>query len=97
MQQDEQHKHPITPPNARGELGRRVIGKVLAEISTNGEVLRITCSDGTDVGVVWVDDGGNILKGKPLLVQHGIRLKVKDPHAIVTAHAVGLPGLKPTR
>jgi len=84
---------PITPANACGEIGRRIVGKVVAEVSTNGEVLRITSNDGSEIGIVWVDDNGNVLKGKPLIVKHGIRLRAEGMRDIITAHAAGLPEL----
>lgn len=55
-------------------LTYRLIGKRVAQVATNGHVLRITSADGVDLDVVWVDDNGVPIKGRPAVLNHGPRL-----------------------
>lgn len=56
------------------DITARLRGKRIAAVMTNGNTLRITADDGTEIDVVWADDNGRPLKGKPVIVNHGLRL-----------------------
>lgn len=58
------------------DLTRRLRGKTVAEVMTNGHVMQIRTHDGGDVHIAWVNDNGEIIKGKPVCVHHGVRLAV---------------------
>jgi hypothetical protein len=56
------------------DITRRLRGKQVAEVTTNGNVLRITTKDGDDIDIVWLDDNGAPIKGKPAARKHGPRI-----------------------
>lgn len=56
------------------DITARLRGKKIAAITTNGSKMRITCHDGSEMDVMWVDDNGRILKGKPMIGNYGVRL-----------------------
>lgn len=56
------------------DLTRRLRGKQIARVMSNGHVLIIETVDGAEMKIVWVDDNGNIIKGKPLVQSTGVRL-----------------------
>lgn len=55
-------------------INGRLAGKVVAEVLTNGHVLKIRTTTGEEVDIVWLDDNGLPIKGKPAVQQHGVRL-----------------------
>jgi len=56
------------------DITARLRGKTIAAITTNGYAVRITCHDGSEMDVMWVDDNGRRLKGKPMIGNYGVRL-----------------------
>lgn len=56
------------------DLTRRLRGKRVAHVATNGHVLSIRMEDGSEVNVAWVNDNGIPIKGKPVVESHGARL-----------------------
>ncbi len=56
------------------DLTRRLRGKTVAAVMTNGHILQLRTSDGAEINICWVDDNGRPIKGQPLCVQHGVRL-----------------------
>lgn len=56
------------------DITLRLRGKTVADVLTNGHVLRLCATDGTEVEIVWLDDNGAPLKGKPAVMKHGVRL-----------------------
>lgn len=57
---------------------------------TNGHVLAIRTEDGAEIRVVWVDDNGNVLKGKPLVQGHGLRLRADGMNEVIDGREAGL-------
>lgn len=55
-------------------INTRLAGKVVAEVLTNGRVLKIRTTTGEEIDIVWLDDNGLPLKGKPAVQKHGVRL-----------------------
>ncbi|MEY5101240.1 MAG: hypothetical protein RJA36_3959 [Pseudomonadota bacterium] len=71
-----------------GAISMRVRGKTVADVLTNGHELRIACTDGSEVSVVWLDDNGAPLKGKPAIVQHGARLLARGVDELIHYPAI---------
>ncbi len=65
------------------DLTRRLRGKTVAAILTNGHVLMIQTTDGAEVHIAWADDNGRALKGQPVCVQHGVRLATRGLHDLI--------------
>lgn len=65
------------------DITRRLRGKTVAGVMTNGNALRITTSDGADVDIVWLDDNGVPINGKPAVRVHGPRLVMKGMQDLV--------------
>lgn len=57
---------------------------------TNGSVLCIRTEDGAEIRVQWVDDNGNVLKGRPLVEGVGLRLRAEGMKDIINLRAAGL-------
>lgn len=72
------------------DLTRRLRGKQIACVMTNGSVLCIRTEDGAEIRVKWVDGNGNVLRGMPLVEGSGLRLKAEGMRDIIHAKAVGL-------
>jgi len=65
------------------DINLRLYGKRVAAVLANGHVLQIRTEDGAEVDIVWLDDNGRPLKGKPALVKHGIRLDARGAQEAV--------------
>jgi hypothetical protein len=72
------------------ELTRRLRGKQVACVMTNGHVLAIRTEDGAEIRVVWVDDNGDVLKGRPLVQGHGLRMRAEGLREIIDGREAGL-------
>ena len=59
------------------DLTLRLRGKRVAAVMTNGHLLNICTEDGAELTIAWVDDNGVPIKGKPVVAQHGVRLKMR--------------------
>lgn len=57
---------------------------------TNGHVLAIRTEDGAEIKVVWVDDNGKVLKGRPVVQGVGLRLRAEGMREIVSAASAGV-------
>lgn len=74
------------------DITARLRGKTIAAVTTNGAKLRITCTDGSEMDVLWVDDNARPLRGRPMIGNFGVRLAaegIKDilqPDLIRNAH-----------
>ncbi len=56
------------------DITRRLRGKRIAAVTTNGSMVRITCDDNSEMDVCWVDDNGRPIKGRPMIGNFGVRL-----------------------
>lgn len=56
------------------QLTTRLLGKRVAAVLTNGHVLSIRAHDGTELEIVWLDDNGVPVRGKPALHKAGVRI-----------------------
>lgn len=65
------------------DLTLRLRGKVVRDVQTNGHALRISTDDGAELEVVWLDDNGRPIKGRPAIIRHGVRLAATGVHDIV--------------
>lgn len=74
------------------DITARLRGKTIAAVTTNGSKLRITCADGSEMDVMWVDDNAKPIRGRPMIGNFGVRLAaagIKDvmqPDLIRNAH-----------
>ena len=74
------------------DITARLRGKTIAAVTTNGYQLRITCADGSEMDVAWVDDNARPIRGRPMVGNFGVRLAaagIKDilkPDLIRNAH-----------
>lgn len=68
----------------------RLGGKKLREAITNGHQLVLVMDDGSEAVVVWVDDNGNVIKGKPLLFSAGVRMRARGLQELLSARSLGL-------
>ena len=74
-------------------LTQRLLNKRVAAVLSNGNVLQIRCTDGSEIDVAWLDDHGLPIKGKPALytagarlIAHGMRDIINSPQ--LTRHGV---------
>lgn len=65
------------------DLTARLRGKRIAEVLTNGHVLKIVTDDNVEINVVWVDGNGEPMKGKPVVAQHGPRLVARGAQDLI--------------
>lgn len=65
------------------DLTRRLRGKVIESLLTNGHLLQLRTSDGAEMHIAWADDEGRALKGQPLCVHHGVRLIAAGLHDLI--------------
>lgn len=56
------------------DLTVRLRGKKIGDVLTNGHILKLCTDDGAEINIAWLDDNGRPIKGKPAIVQHGLRL-----------------------
>lgn len=56
---------------------------------SNGILLLIRMTDGSEISVAWVDDNGKAIKGKPVISDKGFRLKVADFKDLVLVRNAG--------
>lgn len=68
----------------------RLAGKKLREALTNGIELVLVMDDGSEAHVMWVDDNGAPIKGKPILWNTGVRMKARGVQELINAASVGL-------
>jgi len=66
-------------------LTMRLGGKKLREALTNGHTLVLVLDDGSEVSVVWVNDNGETIKGKPLLLKTGVRMRAHGLQELLLA------------
>ncbi len=64
-------------------LTLRCVGKTLAAVLTNGHVLQLRMTDGSELSIAWADDHGNPIKGKPVLAQSGVRLQARGVQDLI--------------
>lgn len=65
------------------DLTIRLRGKRIAEVLTNGHALKIVTDDGAEVNVIWVNDNGEAINGKPVVAQHGLRLQARGVRDLI--------------
>lgn len=68
----------------------RLAGKRLREALTNGIELVLVMDDGSEAHVMWVDDNGVPIKGKPILWNTGVRMKARGVQELINAASAGL-------
>ena len=59
------------------DITARLRGKKVAAVLTNGHILQIRTEDGAEIDIVWLNDNGQPIKGKPAVRQHGLRLQAR--------------------
>lgn len=59
------------------DITTRIVGKRVAAVLSNGHVLQIRTACGAELEIVWLDDNGRPLKGKPVLAASGVRLQAR--------------------
>lgn len=57
--------------------------KSVEYVATNGHILVIRCTDGTELRVAWVDDNGIAVDGTPVLRFAGKHIIARNGHEIV--------------
>jgi hypothetical protein len=57
-------------------------GKQVLDVLSNGRILQIRCEGGVELSIAWVDDANNPIAGRPVLVDHGIRILMPSGDAI---------------
>jgi hypothetical protein len=72
------------------DLTRQLKGKKIAAVFSNGHVLQFRMEDGAEFNVVWLNDNGEPLKGKPVVAQHGFRLKAAGMKDIIHVRQAGV-------
>lgn len=50
-------------------------GKTVDTVTANGKAMRITMTDGTEVDLVWMNEEGRGLEGRPHILAHGRRIR----------------------
>lgn len=76
-------------------LTLRCAGKTVAAVMTNGHLLQLRMTDGSELSIAWADDTGQPLKGKPVLVQAGVRLQARGLQDLI--HLPGAARLETAR
>jgi hypothetical protein len=59
------------------DLTRQLQGREIAAVLCNGTVVLIQTKDGREIAIKWVDDNGVALKGRPVISQKGLRMKMR--------------------
>lgn len=59
------------------DLTKRLRGKTVAEVSTDGRVLRITTTSNEMIDIAWLSDGAQFKKGFPICVRHGVKISAE--------------------
>lgn len=67
------------------DITARLRSKRFAHATTNGHILRITMEDNSELDVMWVDGNGVPIKGKPVVVNHGVRLNARGINDLINA------------
>lgn len=65
----------MTVPVMYGEITARLFNRVVRQVMTNGHLLKVTTADNNEVTIAWVDGEGRPLKGRPVVIQSGARIK----------------------
>lgn len=74
------------------DITRRLRGKRVAAVATNGNTLRITTEDGDDIDIVWLDDNGVPIKGQPAAAKHGPRIICRGMQDLVLYPSIRTKG-----
>lgn len=67
------------------DLTKRLRGRRVASVQTNGSVLALRLEDNSEVCIAWVDDNGRAMKGRPVLHSSGGRLVARSLHDLIRA------------
>jgi len=59
------------------DITSRIVGKRVAAVLSNGHVLQIRTECGAELSLVWLDDNGVPLKGRPVIAESGVRLQAR--------------------
>lgn len=59
------------------DITSRIVGKRVAAVLSNGHVLQIRTACGAEMSLVWLDDNGRPLKGRPVIAESGVRLQAR--------------------
>lgn len=60
------------------DLTRQLQGREIAAVLCNGTTVMIQTKDGREIGIKWVDDNGQSIKGKPVVGQKGFRVNARS-------------------
>lgn len=74
------------------DLTRRIAGRRVAAVLTNGHVLQLRMHDGSEIDIAWVDGEGRPIRGKPVMLGTGVRLV-----AAGTSDLIHLPAARQER
>lgn len=70
------------------DITLRLRGKRIASVTTNGAKIRITCEDGSEMDILWVNDNGLPVKGKPMIGNFGVRLAAEGVKDLIRSDLV---------
>ena len=70
------------------DITTRIVGKRIAAVLSNGHVLQLRTACGAELDIVWLDDNGLPVKGRPVIASSGVR-----PQARGFRDLIHLPGI----
>lgn len=73
------------------DLTKRLRGKTVAEVSTDGRVLRIVTTSNEMIDIAWLTDGAMFKKGFPICVRHGVKVDARGFVELIAASAKEYP------
>jgi len=60
------------------DLTRQLQGREIAAVLCNGTVVLIQTIDGREIAIKWVDESGEVIKGKPVVGSKGFRVNARS-------------------
>ena len=74
-------------------LTTRLLNKRVAAVLSNGNVLQIRATDGSEIDIAWLDDNGLPIKGRPALYTAGARLIARGMRDIINSPQITRHGV----
>jgi hypothetical protein len=71
--------------NGDTSLHHQLHGQEIDYVATNGEVLVLRTKNGKELRVAWVNENGEAIKGKPVLMFCGLNVKASTAKLFGTA------------
>jgi len=59
------------------DITSRLFAKQVREVITNGYDLKIVTHDNSELTISWVDGEGRKIKGHPVVVESGVRMRAE--------------------